>query len=46
MQPRKLVLGLVSAGFVAASPLAAAEEIEILHLWTSGGESRAVNVLK
>jgi glucose/mannose transport system substrate-binding protein len=30
---------------VAAMP-AFAEELEILHYWTSGGESRAVNVLK
>jgi len=46
MQIRKLVLGLAAAGFAAASPLAAADDVEVLHLWTSGGESKAVNVLK
>ena len=46
MQFKRLTLGLATLGVAAASPLATAEEIEILHLWTSGGESRAVNVLK
>src|SRR5205807_803373 len=27
-------------------PAFAAEQIEVLHYWTSGGESKAVNVLK
>jgi glucose/mannose transport system substrate-binding protein len=31
---------------VGASGLAAAEELEVLHYWTSGGESKAVGVLK
>ena len=46
MQSRNLALALAAVGIAAASSLAAAEDIEILHLWTSGGESRAVNVLK
>lgn len=46
MQLKNLALALAALGVAAASSLAAAEDIEILHLWTSGGESRAVNVLK
>ncbi|SNS52243.1 ABC transporter substrate-binding protein [Tropicimonas sediminicola] len=30
----------------AAAPLAQAEEVEVLHWWTSGGEAAALNVLK
>lgn len=46
MQVKKLMFGLAAAGIVAASAPAAAEDLEVLHLWTSGGESKAANVLK
>ena len=46
MQVRKLALALAGASLVAVAPFASADEIEVLHLWTSGGESKAVNVLK
>lgn len=35
----------IAAGIVLTGP-ACAEELEVLHYWTSGGESKAVNVLK
>jgi glucose/mannose transport system substrate-binding protein len=34
------------AGTIGASAPALTEELEVLHYWTSGGESKAVNVLK
>ena len=43
----KLVMKALCAGALFCSTLpAGAEELEVLHYWTSGGESRAVNVLK
>jgi len=41
----KLTLAAVTA-FAVSSPLAAAENVEVLHWWTSGGEAAALNVLK
>ena len=36
---------LASAGAFGATT-AAADEVEVLHWWTSGGEAAALNVLK
>ncbi|MGE0283905.1 MAG: ABC transporter substrate-binding protein [Rhizobiaceae bacterium] len=46
---RKLLIGTMlstamTAGF--AAPVLAAEEVEVLHWWTSGGEAAALDVLK
>lgn len=38
------VMGLIA--LTGAAPLAQAQEVEVLHWWTSGGESKAANVLK
>jgi glucose/mannose transport system substrate-binding protein len=40
---RKILLASVFAAFAAP---AAAEQVEVLHWWTSGGEAAALNVLK
>ncbi len=37
---------LASAGTLGAAGTAAADEVEVLHWWTSGGEAAALNVLK
>ena len=36
----------VIAAVVASTAMAAADEVEVLHRWTSGGEAAALNVLK
>jgi glucose/mannose transport system substrate-binding protein len=41
---RKLFLATVFTAF--AVPAVAAEQVEVLHWWTSGGEAAALNVLK
>ena len=46
MQLRILAASLCAALACAAAPAAHADELEVLHYWTSGGESKAVNVLK
>lgn len=46
MQVKKLTVAVAALGIAVVSPLVMAEEVEILHLWTSGGESKAVGVLK
>ncbi|WP_420346818.1 ABC transporter substrate-binding protein [Pelagibius sp.] len=38
--------GLVALGLIAAAPAVQAEDVEVLHWWTSGGEAAALNVLK
>lgn len=43
---RKLAATTAALALLASAGLAGAEELEVLHYWTSGGESRAVNVLK
>jgi glucose/mannose transport system substrate-binding protein len=45
MHGRK-ILGALSVIACFGAALAHAEELEVLHYWTSGGESKAVNVLK
>lgn len=42
---KKTTLTLALAGVTLAST-AHANEVEVLHWWTSGGEARAANVLK
>ncbi|MEM8538814.1 MAG: ABC transporter substrate-binding protein, partial [Pseudomonadota bacterium] len=37
---------VIVAGLLCTSSLAQAEEVEVLHWWTSGGEAAALNVLK
>ncbi len=40
------ILPIIAAGAIAAvAPVAQASSIEVLHWWTSGGESKAVKVL-
>src|SRR5690349_24916933 len=49
MKVRKLMGALCAAGLLCgatASAVQAAESVEVLHWWTSGGESKAVGVLK
>ena len=41
-----LKLTTLSAAFVATANIAVAEDVEVLHWWTSGGEAAALNVLK
>ena len=36
----------VAATLVLSTSLAMAEDVEVLHWWTSGGEAAALNVLK
>lgn len=43
----KFATTLLATAFALVAPtIAAAEDLEVLHYWTSGGESKAVNVLK
>lgn len=37
---------VVIAGLMATTTMAAADDVEVLHWWTSGGEAAALNVLK
>src|SRR5258707_11185009 len=49
MKFRKLMGALGAAGLlcgVAAQAVQAAEAVSVLHWWTSGGESKAIGVLK
>ncbi|MEO8134162.1 MAG: ABC transporter substrate-binding protein [Betaproteobacteria bacterium] len=46
MQSRWIPGVLFFIGLLAAPMPVHAEELEVLHYWTSGGESKAVNVLK
>ena len=44
---RKLALGGAVAALIGTTSVAsAAEQVEVLHWWTSGGEAAALNVLK
>lgn len=43
---RKLTLTMTAAAFVGSAGLAAADDVEVLHWWTSGGEAAALNVLR
>ena len=36
----------IVAALLATTSMAAAEDVEVLHWWTSGGEAAALNVLK
>lgn len=42
---KKTTLALALAGATLAAT-AHADDVEVLHWWTSGGEARAANVLK
>ena len=47
MKFRAIMGALCAAGLMCGvSAVQAAESIEVLHWWTSGGESKAVGVLK
>ncbi len=51
MNPKSLLAkttagAAASIALLAASAIQAAEEVEVLHWWTSGGEAAALNVLK
>ncbi|WP_153101136.1 ABC transporter substrate-binding protein [Paraburkholderia hayleyella] len=47
MKFRAIMAALGAAGLLCGMPaVQAAESVEVLHWWTSGGESRAVGVLK
>ncbi len=41
-----LIFAMLVAGLAIALPAWAAPEVEVLHWWTSGGEAKAVKVLK
>ncbi|MFN3250371.1 ABC transporter substrate-binding protein [Roseibium album] len=43
---RKLTMMTAAAALMAASTSVKAEDVEVLHWWTSGGEAAALNVLK
>ncbi len=43
---KKSALALALAAGTALASTAQANEVEVLHWWTSGGEARAANVLK
>ena len=46
MTAKLVVKALCAVVLLCGALPAGAEELELLHYWTSGGESRAVNVLK
>jgi glucose/mannose transport system substrate-binding protein len=46
MRGSKFAGVLCALGCLGFASLAHSEELEVLHYWTSGGESKAVNVLK
>lgn len=46
MKFRKSTIAGIVGALLATAALAHAEDIEVLHYYTSGGESKAVNVLK
>lgn len=43
---KSVVSGLMLSVGLGLSPVASAEDVEVLHWWTSGGEAAALNVLK
>ena len=43
--PRARLVGAIAA-IAASATIASAQEVEVLHWWTSGGEASALNVLK
>ena len=44
---RNFTMGLMaSVAAIAMAPAAMAQDVEVLHWWTSGGEAAALNVLK
>ena len=46
MKVRAIMAALAATGLMAGVSAQAAESVEVLHWWTSGGESKAVGVLK
>ena len=42
----KNIVSLATLGLMSVNPASAKEEVEVLHWWTSGGEAKALNVLK
>ena len=46
MRKFKTLTATAAAALVASTSFAIAEEVEVLHWWTSGGEAAALNVLK
>src|SRR5579863_5432932 len=46
MKVRAIMGALCAAGLMFGTTAQAAESLEVLHWWTSGGESKAVGVLK
>ncbi|MGI4861828.1 MAG: sugar ABC transporter substrate-binding protein, partial [Janthinobacterium lividum] len=47
MKIRTSIVALTTAGLLSGASVAqAAQSLEVLHWWTSGGESKAVGVLK
>ncbi|NRO96557.1 extracellular solute-binding protein [Paraburkholderia sp. NMBU_R16] len=46
MKVRAIMAALAATGLMGAVSAQAAESLEVLHWWTSGGESKAVGVLK
>ncbi len=45
-QVLKISAGFILAAGISASPAFAGGEAEVLHWWTSGGEAKALKVLK
>ena len=43
---RKLTLMMTTAATLAFAPVAQADDVEVLHWWTSGGEAAALDVLR
>src|SRR6185312_9631038 len=43
---RKIIATVIAAAFGCAGMASAANSVEVLHWWTSGGEAAALNVLK
>src|SRR3712207_8262783 len=46
MLRRTLLAGVALATIGVAGPARAAEEVEVIHWWTSGGEAAALQVLR
>ena len=42
----KIIATVIAAAFGCAGMASAADSVEVLHWWTSGGEAAALNVLK
>jgi glucose/mannose transport system substrate-binding protein len=43
---KRLSIALLAAGFTLSAGAAMAEQVEVLHWWTSGGEAKAAAELK